>query len=767
VVVAFVAFMIQAQNYYGQWKIHPYLVGDIATNCIDAGDKVYYLSAGSLYVFDKAQNSNEALNRNGILNDDNITQIYYNYDNKYLVITYSNCNIDIIKNDGSVVNLPDLKDLVINRNRNKTINDITFSGGDAFVATSFGYIVIDGNSFNFNEARNYDAKINSVAIVGDVKIMSIGSMFYYSQKDAKVEKVWLHKTFTHEMGDGRIYPINGNKFFFVNGTSLHVLTFETAADGTCTFVTQDVADAVPVTLQPIPSGFVASFFSNNFYYTFDKNGDNATKLTGNELYTSQENGNWWVFGANGLAHVVNGVKGDYHMANGISISANAYWSTYDASQQRILLCRTTDNLVLPTANENAKTEINSYDGTTWRNITPEGAPSNEGNYWIVVSPNEPNTYFYSCRTIGGVCKVQNDKVVARYVTTNSPIINRAVALRFDSKGNLWMPQNRSQVNIDAFAITPQNQLLTVVDSSKFVISDMGGLLFEGKSAGFKRICFDIGAGDTKAYSTGNYDSPLVFWTSNDDLTVKQYKSFSSFNDQDNKPYSDHNWVYIKADKDSMIWVGTTNGVFSLNPLKVFDDDFSINLIDVVKDEGQPSSGKLLEGIQVNCIEVDAMNRKWLATNSSGVYLVSADGSEILKHFDMSNSALPSDQIYSVCCNPNTASVLIVTASGVVEYFGDDAPSASDYSNAYAYPNPVQPDFTGYITIKGLKKNSNVVITDASGNQVYTATTPTGIVLWDGCDSAGNRLSTGRYKVYASQGSPNLGGDPIMRIVIIK
>ena len=43
--------------------------------------------------------------------------------------------------------------------------------------------------------------------------------------------------------------------------------------------------------------------------------------------------------------------------------------------------------------------------------------------------------------------------------------------------------------------------------------------------------------------------------------------------------------------------------------------------------------------QVNCIDCDEQNRKWIATNTNGIYLVNADGSEIIKHFDMSNTAL--------------------------------------------------------------------------------------------------------------------------------
>ena len=201
-----------------------------------------------------------------------------------------------------------------------------------------------------------------------------------------------------------------------------------------------------------------------------------------------------------------------------------------------------------------------------------------------------------------------------------------------------MPQSRSANNIDAFAITPENQLLTTVDSSKFVINDMGGACY---SSGFKRFAFDIGAGDTKVFSAGDYNSPVIIWNNNDDLSLNQYKVFNSFNDQDNKNFAPWGWIYFKTDNEGMMWLGTVSGVVSMNPSEAFNDDFRINRITYNRSEGYDVKGVLCEGLQVNYIDVDANNNKWVATNTSGVFYVSPDGSEVYKHFDTTNSPLPS------------------------------------------------------------------------------------------------------------------------------
>ncbi|MBR5638440.1 MAG: hypothetical protein IKW83_01625 [Muribaculaceae bacterium] len=758
--------LASAQLGAGQWKIHPYFVGSSAKNCIDAGDRVYYLSSGSLYCYDKEQQSNMALNANNLLNGIIIKQIYYNYTRQYLVVAYSDCNIDIIQANGEVINIPAIKDVVMHKA--KTINDVNFCNGRVYIATSFGYLMLDDETFDIKEVRNYDANVASVAEIGGYKVMSTGSKFYYCDADTTIEAARWHKQVANAKGDGRILPINDTKFFLTCKSTFQIVTIGHGTDSlgvdTLNFTLKQVVAAAPTTVQPTPTGFVASFPAKNYYYTILPDASKTTKVTGNKLMSSQENGNWWTLGADGLTHVVDGEAGENVLPNGVSISANAYYSTYDPYQQRVLLGRTTDNFVLEGANSGAKTEINAYDGALWSNITPAGAPNNQGNKDLVISPNEPNTYYYCCRLDSGVCKVQNDSVVISYTAANSPYVSRCVAMRFDSQGNLWMPQSRSTNNVDAFAITPENQLLTVVDPSKFVINDMGGACF---SSGFKRFSFDIGAGDTKVYSAGDYESPVIIWNNNEDLSLKQYKVFKSFNDQDNKSFAPWGWVYIKADNDGMIWFATVNGVVSLNPLEAFDEDVRINRITYTKNEGAEVSGVLCEGLEVNYIDVDAANNKWLATDASGVYFVSPDGSEIFKHFNTSNSPLPSDKVYSVCCNRATNSVIMVTPNGVVEYFPDVTPAEDDYSNVYAYPELVEPDFTGMITIKGLMANSNVVITDGDGNVVKTMVSIGGIALWDVCDENGEKVDTGIYKVYASQGDTVTTGEPLTEIAVIK
>ena len=161
---------------------------------------------------------------------------------------------------------------------------------------------------------------------------------------------------------------------------------------------------------------------------------------------------------------------------------------------------------------------------------------------------------------------------------------------------------------------------------------------------------------------------------------------------------------------------------------------------------------LIDGESVLCIAVDPSDRKWIGTATSGVYLVSEDGSQILEHFTVENSYLPTNKIGAILCDPHSNSVFFGTEYGLVEYSSTSSPAAADYSEVVAYPNPVTPDYTGIITIKGLMDNSLVKIADAAGNVFFTTRSEGGMATWNGCNADGRRVKSGVYFVISSHHS---------------
>ena len=157
----------------------------------------------------------------------------------------------------------------------------------------------------------------------------------------------------------------------------------------------------------------------------------------------------------------------------------------------------------------------------------------------------------------------------------------------------------------------------------------------------------------------------------------------------------------------------------------------------------------------------------MATEEMGLCEISYDGKQLINQYTTSNSPIVSNCIYDLCYNEYTNSLFMTTAQGVMEMKLDASPASDNYDNVYVYPDPVLPDFTGFVAIYGLMPNSQVVIKDRDGNVVAQFAAAEGTASWDCCDASGERVTTGNYSVYASQTAVTDDDKPVATIHVIK
>ena len=99
-------------------------------------------------------------------------------------------------------------------------------------------------------------------------------------------------------------------------------------------------------------------------------------------------------------------------------------------------------------------------------------------------------------------------------------------------------------------------------------------------------------------------------------------------------------------------------------------------------------------------------------------------------------------------NDNTGELYIGTDKGIMGYKGQATEGADNLGDLYAYPNPVRPDYTGVIAVKGFMDESDVKFTDASGNLVYSTVSKGGQAIWNGNNLQGERVKSGVYYCFA-------------------
>lgn len=762
----------------GTWKMHSAFVTNKIENIYDTGDKVYYLNSSNLFVFDKATQITTSLGRQNILSDNNISQIYYDWENNLLFVAYLNSNIDVIDGNGKVSNISSIKNMVLPPTTytldngvlgscvSKAINDITFANGVAYVSVGYGFVTIDESTLRV--IKNYhmgtNVTIYSAGRVGDMLYVISGRYCYYGDpnvSDPRNELTRVSGTFEN----AKTYPINDTKFFvLVPGTSLGLYTYDFSS-GTPVLTKLNGSEG-PTNVQKTSTGFIANYAGKAYYYTIDPEGTVSTKANSVVSFASSNpngDGTVWILDANGLH--TNGST-VYYKTNSMT-TALGYWLKYSAASNKLYLGNTGPNAVTNTSVQNYANVINTYDGNTWADASYSATGS---GYQFVFNPLDPTTYIRASWN-KGMHKVRNKTVVTNYTSSNSPISGYKPHPAFDNYGNLWVVSSYGAAN-NPVAVLPQAKVAnaSVSKADWFIPSGLLNL----NTNSMQRNRFIVASKNNMKifsdcdYPNGPYVGRFICWDNGSENVLDnnyQMVSITHFVDQYNKQVDWVHLAHFEEDNDGMIWVAHDMGLFIVDPEILFDEHPHVTRPYVTK--SSEGKGYLCEGFSVYDIGVDRDNNKWLASND-GLYYVSPDGTEIYNHFTTENSDIPSNTIYTVECDTVHDRVYIITDNGFAEYIVNGEAAALNFDNVYAFPNPVEPDFTGMIKIANLMENTYVTITDRDGNVVAQMGPVMGSAFWDGSAADGERVATGIYNIYAAQGGqPAVTGTPQATVMIIK
>lgn len=781
IAIALIAVVAKADLGVGDWRMHP-TFGSNYTGLVETADRVYYASSNAVYCYDKKEGTTTDYTVRTRLNGVSIKSIHYNFDDKFLAVVYNDSNIDFLYDDGNTVNLPDIKLSTIQGD--KYINDLTFGSGRTIVATSFGYVIFNNERQEVSESRNFGLDVSSAALTADYIVLTADKRILYTKTEGNhfslsdfSETTTIAPTF--------LRPIDGNRFFFYSNKNIWIGQINDAGKYTSRIaLAKEIAH-----LDRAGDYWCASTHSSNQVYTLNAEGEVVSSLRAEEQYarkallTTYQKDNYWLLCRDGITNLRAEAGG------GITVISDLYKPNALTADRPFNMLYNTGSKELYVADRastryyseyNFSTPLCAFDGYSWQEFTPEmpninpAAQSSIGTgigalYSPVFDPDD-SSVMYAGTWFEGVYKFKDNKPVAKYDWTNSPLtLNWACicpGVQFDTAGNLWVCQAEDEQHILCLprAKLALNNNVTAADWIEYPFDELQLM----KSTVF----FNTKLTNVKLITDCQYGSVLFMFTDNGTVAVTsddKRRQFLSLPDQDERYFE---WKYINCfaeDRNGHVWMGTDNGVVEFNPEGFYSDDWRINHIKVPREDGTDNADYLLEGVAVRSIAVDGSNRKWIGTASAGVLLVNSDGSKVLKQFNTDNSYLPDNCVETIVCDPNSNSVYFGTPAGLVEYGSDAVKSAEDFSEAYAYPNPVAPDYYGLVTITNLVDNSLVKIADAFGNVVYTGRSEGGMMTWD-CNSAlsGRRVASGVYYVYMSSSSDGSGSKgAVAKILVLK
>jgi hypothetical protein len=340
---------------------------------------------------------------------------------------------------------------------------------------------------------------------------------------------------------------------------------------------------------------------------------------------------------------------------------------------------------------------------------------------------------------GGLLEYRQNELIHHYDETNSPLRSiipgrpyvRICGMAMDRDGNLWITQSGVDGSIKILKADGTWIAVPLTIDAPVI----GDLIIT--QSGYKWMILPGGFG------LAVLDENNTPASSGDD----RYRKFA-VRDQENRVISE---VYSMAeDLDGSIWIGTDEGpLVYYNPDAVFSTDLRAARIKVPRNDGSGLADYLLKTEKVTSLAVDGANRKWLGTSSSGAFYVSPDGVSQLKNFSTLNSPLISDSVASVSVDNKTGEIWFATSKGLQSYRGSATEGAAGFGKVYAFPNPVRENFSGPVTITGLLRDTNVKITDISGNLVFETTSNGGEATWDLKTYNGRYVTTGVYLIFCA------------------
>jgi ligand-binding sensor domain-containing protein len=229
----------------------------------------------------------------------------------------------------------------------------------------------------------------------------------------------------------------------------------------------------------------------------------------------------------------------------------------------------------------------------------------------------------------------------------------------------------------------------------------------------------------------NNEGILVF----DDKTNRT-KQLTTVQNNGNLPSNTIN-TFVK-DKDGAIWIGTDRGVAVFDNATVFGG--VVNAYTPIFERR-----KLLANEYITCFAIDGGNNKWIGTRN-GLFRFGPDGTTLLEQFNEQNSPLSSNLILNLSIEPIGGEVFVSTSKGLVSYQATASEPIAALSTINIFPNPVRPEFSGLVGMKGLSENATVKITDLSGRLVFETRSQGGTASWNLSDYEGNRAKSGVYLV---------------------
>lgn len=745
----------------GQWKAHlPFKNG---LHVAQSNTDVYFTTMEAVLRLSKDGTEREKLTKVEGLSTVGVRMIGYNKEGGVLIVVYNSGVIDLLSDEGilTILNIPQ-SEIILGE---KIIYDMFMANDSiAYLASNFGISKLNVHTGKFPSTTKTPLPIESISIYNNALYAGTAEGVYTATLDGSINtddfNNWTYLDATQgfpeeystrslatfeqnlylEVNDS-LYVFDGNTASFVDYREENVLAFLTSEgkhlligyrndlslnesrvvlfDGTSIVAetgggcSQNIRYAVE---DESGSVWVADQFSN--YRQWLQNGgcnfiEINSPLSSNVTEIQIANDQVWI-AAGGIDLSNNSGLG---VPDGVFSLIDGDWQEYNKFE----VLRNVGNGLWEDFNTIA---IHPANGKVYAGSYSNGIAvfDNEGNYETFY--NDTTTNFVLQEGVG------------------SPN-TRIGGLAFDDENNLWISNSRANSPISVLKNDGTWQSFSLPCTPDKTTRNMAIDAFGYKWFALMNTSLGILVFDEGDMNDPSDDRCKVITSSNSNLPTNEVRDMA-------------------LDLDGNMWVGTKKGVIAFE-CNVLDNDCPGSLRIVDEDD---FGAFLLDEEDVLSVAIDGANRKWFGT-TNGIFVQSPSGEEKVARFTTDNSPLFDNNVQDIAFDHVTGEVYIGTNGGVQVYRSDaTAGGVVHDSDVVVFPNPVRPEYTGQIAIKGLAEDADVKITDVNGLLVYETTALGGQAIWDGKDYTGRKANTGVYIVFSTSKTVSNPNTAVAKILFI-
>ncbi|MFT5969571.1 MAG: hypothetical protein ACI8ZO_000059 [Flavobacteriales bacterium] len=724
----------------GAWRTHLPLSN--CTKVVLNGNFVFGMTDNGILKYDRGDNSLEKITKQNGLSGVDLTTMAVHEELDIVLIGYQDGQLDLMRGN-DIVGLGDI--VRSNIIGNKKINQIEIIDNLAYLACGFGVVVYDLQRLEFKETYIIGPNASTLEVF-DITILN--NQIYASTPSGLYQASAVNVNLIDFNNWSVVQELPKSSF-----GELEVFQGRLIAENSNAAYNQD-------TLYQNIDGFWSEFAPGNYYSVEELSVSNNTLLVvhpyGIQWYDTKfslgpsisnltapfrprsalidEYGHYWIGSADfGLINKWYDGRTDV-----LSVNTPKYRDVFNLYSANNKVYSSTGGYG-PAMNSIYSTKgYAAYENFEWRNYPVDYERDSVFDIIMTIPDPQDPSVLYAATWNYGLAKYKDNVLIERYDANNSSLQDyedtgneRVGSLAFDSDHNLWMTNSEAQ-----------NPLSVMYDDGTWQSYSMKPFAQGDKMDKF--IIHSSGQKWLQVFRKGLivFDDNNTPTNTNDDVR----KFLGAGEGNGNLPSTDVKC--LAEDLDGEIWVGTSQGLAVIyNPEFIIENDNIEAQPILINDNGVVN--QLLENEGVQAIAVDGANRKWIGTASSGVFLFSENGQEVLANFTTENSPLLSNNILSVAINQTNGEVFVGTEKGLVSYRGTATEGVESFGRVYAFPNPVKPGYDGPIAITGLVGDTQFKITDISGNLVFQGSAEGGQAIWDGKTHEGRKVQTGVYLFFVT------------------